>query len=187
MRVTFWGTRGSIAAAGPATQAYGGNTACVQVAGSDGTCLVLDAEPASGARRPLGRRSPRIDIPLATSHGPHPFLGFFGPFFRKLESPSGPPSATQDLRSRRPSPLPPLFPFGCGDLDFRVELHNAPRPPGSALGHPLQRSAPRTDVAIGSCYGHLSPPADHGRAGVAAFPGPAGWTSATISRPSSTS
>src|SRR5687768_9689322 len=34
--VKFWGTRGSIAAPGPATTAYGGNTSCVEVrAGSD--------------------------------------------------------------------------------------------------------------------------------------------------------
>ncbi|PYM34760.1 MAG: MBL fold metallo-hydrolase, partial [Candidatus Rokuibacteriota bacterium] len=31
MRVTFWGTRGSIATPGPSTTVYGGNTSCVEV------------------------------------------------------------------------------------------------------------------------------------------------------------
>src|SRR3989304_2733907 len=43
MKVTFWGTRGSLAAAGPETVRYGGNTSCVEVRGEDGTLLVLDA------------------------------------------------------------------------------------------------------------------------------------------------
>jgi len=42
MRLTFWGTRGSLVAPGRATVRYGGNTPCVQV--SDGeTDLILDA------------------------------------------------------------------------------------------------------------------------------------------------
>ena len=43
MRVRFWGTRGSIASAGPDTVRYGGNTSCVEVRTSDGTLLILDA------------------------------------------------------------------------------------------------------------------------------------------------
>ncbi|MGH7359084.1 MAG: response regulator, partial [Candidatus Rokuibacteriota bacterium] len=42
LAVTFWGTRGSIAAPGPATTLYGGNTACVELrSGQD--LLVFDA------------------------------------------------------------------------------------------------------------------------------------------------
>ena len=42
LRVTFWGTRGSIAAPGPATTVYGGNTSCVEVrAGED--ILIFDS------------------------------------------------------------------------------------------------------------------------------------------------
>jgi len=40
--VTFWGTRGSIAKAGPTTVRYGGNTSCVSVRTDGGTLLVLD-------------------------------------------------------------------------------------------------------------------------------------------------
>ena len=43
MQVTFWGTRGSIAKAGPTTVRYGGNTSCVSVRTDAGTLLVLDS------------------------------------------------------------------------------------------------------------------------------------------------
>ncbi len=49
MRVTLWGTRGSLATPGPETNRYGGNTSCVEVRGADGTGLVLDA--GTGIRR----------------------------------------------------------------------------------------------------------------------------------------
>jgi phosphoribosyl 1,2-cyclic phosphodiesterase len=42
VQVTFWGTRGSIAKAGPTTVRYGGNTSCVTVRTDAGTLLVLD-------------------------------------------------------------------------------------------------------------------------------------------------
>ncbi|HEV8639669.1 MAG TPA: GAF domain-containing protein [Methylomirabilota bacterium] len=42
MRVRFWGTRGSIAKAGPGTVRYGGNTSCVEVRSGGGTLVVLD-------------------------------------------------------------------------------------------------------------------------------------------------
>ncbi len=43
MQVRFWGTRGSIAAPGPTTMRYGGNTACVEVRLNDGTLIIFDA------------------------------------------------------------------------------------------------------------------------------------------------
>ena len=49
MRVTLFGTRGSVAAPGPETARYGGNTSTVEVRGADGTVLVLDA--GTGLRR----------------------------------------------------------------------------------------------------------------------------------------
>jgi phosphoribosyl 1,2-cyclic phosphodiesterase/DNA-binding response OmpR family regulator len=42
MLVTFWGTRGSIAKAGPTTLRYGGNTSCVSVRSDAGTQFVID-------------------------------------------------------------------------------------------------------------------------------------------------
>ncbi len=42
MHVTFWGTRGSIAKAGPTTLRFGGNTPCVEVRSDSGTLVVID-------------------------------------------------------------------------------------------------------------------------------------------------
>ena len=42
-RVRCWGTRGTCPTPGAATVRYGGNTPCIEVRGSDGTLLVLDA------------------------------------------------------------------------------------------------------------------------------------------------
>ena len=81
VRVTLWGTRGSLATPGPETNRYGGNTACVEVEGVDGTCLVLDA--GTGIRR-LGAQIPnsmqRVDVLLTHLHLDHiQGLGFFRP------------------------------------------------------------------------------------------------------------
>ena len=156
MRVTFWGTRGSIASAGAATQGYGGNTACVQVVGRDGTCLILDA---GTGIRPLGVAMPpdvaRVDILLSHLHMDHiQGLGFFGPLFRPgLEVHIwGPPSATLDLRARLSRYLsPPLFPVRLRDLASNVELHNAPEAPISIGGFEV-RSA--TIIHPGSTIGY---------------------------------
>ena len=43
MRITLWGTRGSVPTPGPDKARYGGNTACVTVEGTNGSLLVLDA------------------------------------------------------------------------------------------------------------------------------------------------
>lgn len=139
MNLTFWGTRGSIASAGPETVRYGGNTSCVQVTGRDGTCVVLDA--GSGMRR-LGGALPadltRLDIFLSHLHMDHiQGLGFFGPLFTPgLEVHLwGPPSATLDLRTRLSQYLsPPLFPVRLRDLPSRLELHNAPESPTQVGG-----------------------------------------------------
>jgi ribonuclease BN (tRNA processing enzyme) len=134
MDVTFWGTRGSIASAGPQTQRYGGNTAAVQVTGRDGTILVLDA--GTGIREIAGVLPPhlrRIDIFLSHLHMDHiQGLGFFAPMFLpSLEVHLwGPPSATLDLRRRLTRYLsPPLFPIRLRDLASHVALHNAPDHP----------------------------------------------------------
>ena len=82
MHVRFWGTRGSIAAPGPATARYGGNTSCVEVRASDGTVIILDC--GTGARElglHLARTMPqpiRLHLFIGHTHWDH-IQGF--PFF----------------------------------------------------------------------------------------------------------
>ena len=130
MRVCLWGTRGSIASAGPETIEYGGNTSCAEVEGRDGTIVILDA--GTGVRR-VGdtyKEPRRLDILLTHLHMDHiQGLGFFAPFFRKDFEIHvwGPPSATFDLRTRLTRYLsPPLFPVRLRDVAARLELHDVP-------------------------------------------------------------
>lgn len=130
MRVCLWGTRGSIASAGPDTIAYGGNTACVEVEGRDGTIVILDA--GTGVRR-VGdtyKQPRRLDILLTHLHMDHiQGLGFFGPFFEQDFDVHvwGPASTTLDLRTRLTRYLsPPLFPVRLRDVAARLELHDVP-------------------------------------------------------------
>lgn len=81
MYVRFWGTRGSIAAPGPSTARYGGNTSCVEVRADDGSLFVLDC--GTGARAlglDLARRGGplRVSLLIGHTHWDH-IQGF--PFF----------------------------------------------------------------------------------------------------------
>lgn len=131
MKITLWGTRGSLPSAGPETVRYGGNTSCVEVRGSRGTLLVLDA--GTGIRR-LGaaveRDLRRVNILLTHLHMDHiQGFGFFEPLFQHdLEVHVwGPPSTTHDLRTRLTKYLsPPLFPMRLRDLPCQLYLHDVP-------------------------------------------------------------
>jgi phosphoribosyl 1,2-cyclic phosphodiesterase len=131
VRVTLWGTRGSLPAAGPETVHYGGNTSCVEVRGDDGTLLILDA--GTGIRR-LGAALcddiSRVDVLLTHFHMDHiQGLGFFEPLHRpKCEIHVwGPASTTLHPRDRLHRYLsPPLFPAHVRDLPSRLTLENVP-------------------------------------------------------------
>jgi len=129
MKVTLWGTRGSLPAPGPETTRYGGNTSCVEVRGRDGSLLILDA--GTGIRRlgaTIGPEVRRIDLLLTHLHFDHiAGLGFFAPLFQRgLEVHIwGPASTTLDLRARLTRHLsPPIFPVRLRDLPCRLELHD---------------------------------------------------------------
>jgi phosphoribosyl 1,2-cyclic phosphodiesterase len=120
MKVTIWGSRGSLPSPSPENSFFGGNTACVQVA-QDDTLIVLDA--GSGIRR-LGDAFPpgisKIDILLTHLHLDHIMgLGFFMPLYIPEMTINiwGPTSTKEPLDSRLKRYLsPPLFPIRLQDL-----------------------------------------------------------------------
>lgn len=131
MKVTLWGTRGSLATPGPETARYGGNTSCVGVVGRNGTLLVLDA--GTGIRRlaaSLDASQRRIDILLTHLHMDHiQGLGFFAPLYRPDVEVHiwGPASTKLSLRERLMRYLsPPLFPVSMRELPCTIALHEVP-------------------------------------------------------------
>jgi len=131
VKATFYGTRGSLATPGRATERYGGNTACVLVRGDDGAALVLDAGTgirAAGGDLPRDLR--RVDVLLTHLHMDHiQGLGFFGPLYNPAVEVHiwGPVSATAALDARLSRYLsPPLFPVLLRDLPCRLSLHDVP-------------------------------------------------------------
>jgi len=126
LRVRLWGTRGSVARAGPETVRYGGDTASVEVRGDDGGVLLLDA--GSGLLRVRGLEGvERIDLLITHLHMDHvQGLGFF-PQLRRADVEThiwGPISTTESLEERLRRYLsPPLFPVRVRDLK-EVHLHD---------------------------------------------------------------
>ena len=133
MIVRVWGARGSLAAPGPATVGYGGNTSCVEVELADGTTVILDA--GSGIRelgqRLLERGPGLLHVCLTHLHLDHvEGLGFFGPLWAsgwKLRF-RGPPSTIATLRERVSRYLsPPLFPVGLAEVPAEASFEDVPR------------------------------------------------------------
>ena len=132
MRAKIWGCRGSLAAPGPETVRYGGNTSCVEVRPSDDRLLVIDA--GTGIRNlgvGLGRDYPaRIDILLTHLHLDHiEGLGFFTPVW----DPNcevhlwGPASPGHSLRDRVATYFsPPLFPVHIDEIPAHMVFHDVP-------------------------------------------------------------
>jgi phosphoribosyl 1,2-cyclic phosphodiesterase len=134
VRVTIWGCRGSLAAPGPETIGFGGNTSCVEVRLEDGTLLVLDA---GTGIRPLGQHltgtEDRIHLLLTHLHLDHlEGLGFFLPVWELGREVHvwGPPSPVRTLEDRIARYFsPPLFPVDINDIPARVTFHDVPPEP----------------------------------------------------------
>ena len=129
MNIKLWGTRGSIASAGPETVRYGGDTSSIELRTVNDRVVVLDA--GSGVRRLGGELAgvERVDILLSHLHMDH-VQGL--PFFRPLLDPEvevniwGPMSSTRSLEARLARYLsPPLFPIRVKDLP-NVGFHDVP-------------------------------------------------------------
>lgn len=130
MRITFHGTRGSIATPGPETARYGGDTSCVSISGDDPTHLVI-LDAGTGIRR-LGittnQQVRRIDLFLSHLHLDHIVgLGFFAPLFRAglVITITAPPSSTPLLDRLGRYLSPPLFPVRLRDVACDLRLEDA--------------------------------------------------------------
>ena len=188
MKVTFYGTRGSLATPGPATQHYGGNTACVLVRGEDGSTLVLDAGTGiRAAGSSLSRDVRRVDILLTHLHMDHiQGLGFFAPLYTPGKEVHiwGPASSTAPLDTRLGRYLsPPLFPVLLRDLPCRLHLHEVHRGEveigsfrvtAQSVCHP----GPTLGYRVADAGAVLTYISDHEPAlGAGRFPGAPEWTS----------
>jgi phosphoribosyl 1,2-cyclic phosphodiesterase len=125
--------RGSIPLPGAAAARYGGNTSCVQVSGTDGTELVLDA--GTGIRElgtALSGASRRVHVLLTHLHLDHiQGLMFFAPLFDSgVEITVWGPPGTVPLRDRLARYLStPLSPIEIRELPATVSYeHSAERP-----------------------------------------------------------
>ncbi len=131
LAVTFWGTRGSIAAPGPATTLYGGNTSCVELrSGPD--ILIFDA--GTGIRE-LGvalaqeHRGRALTIHLFISHTHWDHIQGF-PFFPPAYSPGttlhiyGSTGRGQSLKEVLSGQMQSdYFPVSLGDLVSSIHVH----------------------------------------------------------------
>jgi phosphoribosyl 1,2-cyclic phosphodiesterase len=132
MKARVWGCRGSLAAPGPETVRYGGNTSCLEVRLADGSLLILDA--GTGVRT-LGTRlaedpPARIDLLLTHLHLDHvEGLGFFAPLWDAASELHiwGPASPLKSLEDRLATLLsPPLFPVHLSDIPSQPIFHDVP-------------------------------------------------------------
>ena len=132
MLVRFWGTRGSIAKAGPSTTRYGGNTSCVEIRSSRGTLVMLDCGTgAHGLGQALIESEPRPlngHILIGHTHWDH-IQGF--PFFSPLFVPGnewhvyGPRGIGSSLREALSGQMQYTYsPITLDDLGATLHYHD---------------------------------------------------------------
>jgi len=131
LTVNFWGTRGSIAAPGPATTLYGGNTACVELrSGQD--ILVFDAgtgirELGLALAQEFRGRALTVHLFISHTHWDH-IQGF--PFFVPAYSPGttlhvyGSVGQGRSLKGVLSGQMQSdYFPVSIGDLVSTIHVH----------------------------------------------------------------
>ena len=132
MLIRFWGTRGSIAKAGPSTVRYGGNTSCVELRSSRGTLVVLDCGTgAHSLGQALAKSGPRPlhgHLLIGHTHWDH-IQGF--PFFTPLFVPGnewhvyGPRGVGSSLRESLSGQMQYTYsPITLDDLGATLHYHD---------------------------------------------------------------
>jgi phosphoribosyl 1,2-cyclic phosphodiesterase len=128
MLIRCWGSRGSIAVSGKEHVKYGGDTTCIEVVGSSGDLIILDA--GTGIRRlgnKLMQQEPgEINLFFTHSHWDH-LSGF--PFFKPLYQGHSHihirgPRTTQDsiMKVISHTMTPPYFPVELEDINADIEF-----------------------------------------------------------------
>ena len=131
MKVTFWGTRGSIPSPGPDTVRYGGNTSCVDVR-TDGHVLIFDA--GTGIRslglalaREFGDQPLTVHLFISHTHWDHiQGFPFFVPAYNRdttihiYGAPGQGRSLEKVLRGQMDADY---FPVGLCDLAATIDVH----------------------------------------------------------------
>ena len=131
MRVCLWGTRGSIASAGPDTVRYGGNTPCLEVRAASGWRYLFDA--GSGARHSRRRNAPdpaQLDVDVFFTHFHWDHIQGF-PFWEYLYDEAvrvrvhGPRQAGTEVEDVVNTLIqPPYFPIRLTRLGANMEYEN---------------------------------------------------------------
>jgi phosphoribosyl 1,2-cyclic phosphodiesterase/DNA-binding response OmpR family regulator len=133
VEVTYWGTRGSIAKAGPTTVRYGGNTSCVAIRSDSGTLVVVDCGTgAHGLGQHLvaeaGEAPINGHILVTHTHWDHiQGLPFFAPLFRSgcswnIYGPTGLVSSLGEILAGQMEYS--YFPVSVDQLSARVRHHD---------------------------------------------------------------
>ncbi|VAV84618.1 Metal-dependent hydrolases of the beta-lactamase superfamily I [hydrothermal vent metagenome] len=128
MLIRCWGSRGSISVSGKEYIKYGGDTTCIEVVGSSGDIIILDA--GTGIRRLgnklMNEKPAEINIFFTHSHWDH-LAGF--PFFKPLYHGHSHihirgPRTTQDsiMKIVSHTMTPPYFPMELEDIHADIEF-----------------------------------------------------------------
>jgi CheY-like chemotaxis protein len=132
MRVRFWGTRGSIATPGPATNHFGGNTSCVELTTANGDLLIFDcgtgAHPLAAKLMAQGKKNINASILLGHTHWDHiQGFPFFSPAFVKGNSVSiyGPEGSRGSLHDMLAGQMEySYFPIALDQLPAAITYHD---------------------------------------------------------------
>ena len=140
MKIRFWGVRGSIAAPGPDTAVYGGNTSCYEVRNAAGDLAILDA--GTGIRAfgmsLLGKGKVKASILISHTHWDHiQGFPFFVPAFipgneLSLYAPVQFEKTLQQIIAQQMDYS--VFPVRSAELLAEIRYHNLPEGPFAIPG-----------------------------------------------------